>query len=170
MASHPTMGAWIEIPLVIFNHLAIMSHPTMGAWIEMVMHAVLRHVVICRTPRWVRGLKFLWVWYEGNCESVAPHDGCVDWNLVVHSHNARQLGRTPRWVRGLKCTVRWQSLNQYCRTPRWVRGLKYLELLDLHLQLVSHPTMGAWIEIKINEFSIKKRTRSHPTMGAWIEI
>ena len=35
---------------------------------------------------------------------------------------------------------------------------------------MSHPTMGAWIEIikkVINKYGIEK---SHPTMGAWIEI
>ena len=34
---------------------------------------------------------------------------------------------------------------------------------------MSHPTMGAWIEIQEgkNEEEVSK---SHPTMGAWIEI
>ena len=34
MESHPTMGAWIEICLMM-QHLELsLSHPTMGAWIE----------------------------------------------------------------------------------------------------------------------------------------
>ena len=35
---------------------------------------------------------------------------------------------------------------------------------------MSHPTMGAWIEIKIRQQIIKDFYKSHPTMGAWIEI
>ena len=35
--------------------------------------------------------------------------------------------------------------------------------------LLSHPTMGAWIEIKNGE-SVSMSVASHPTMGAWIEI
>ena len=34
---------------------------------------------------------------------------------------------------------------------------------------MSHPTMGAWIEIDIPPV-IACATPSHPTMGAWIEI
>ena len=33
------------------------------------------------------------------------------------------------------------------RTPRWVRGLKFLMRLLIRLVQLSHPTMGAWIEI-----------------------
>ena len=35
--------------------------------------------------------------------------------------------------------------------------------------LLSHPTMGAWIEIATNLSGTASAT-SHPTMGAWIEI
>ena len=35
-----------------------MSHPTMGAWIEISYSLHLRPSSACRTPRWVRGLKF----------------------------------------------------------------------------------------------------------------
>ena len=37
IASHPTMGAWIEIFVdsIIINKRTV-SHPTMGAWIEIV--------------------------------------------------------------------------------------------------------------------------------------
>ena len=56
MASHPTMGAWIEIILHAKNLCDTwQSHPTMGAWIEIV------HV----SP-------------DGIEVFVAPHDGCVD--------------------------------------------------------------------------------------------
>ena len=33
----------------------------------------------------------------------------------------------------------------------------------------SHPTMGAWIEIRM-EVERQTNMKSHPTMGAWIEI
>ena len=33
------------------------------------------------------------------------------------------------------------------RTPRWVRGLKLSALVVDGTSEVSHPTMGAWIEI-----------------------
>ena len=34
----------------------------------------------------------------------------------------------------------------------------------------SHPTMGAWIEIKKEKPFYEFIAQSHPTMGAWIEI
>ena len=33
------------------------------------------------------------------------------------------------------------------RTPRWVRGLKLESFVLIELEAMSHPTMGAWIEI-----------------------
>ena len=57
--------------------------------------------------------------------------------------------RTPRWVRGLKyCFEQWSNVIGECRTPRWVRGLKFLNLRNFFKSTVSHPTMGAWIEIR----------------------
>ena len=35
-----------------------------------------------------------------------------------------------------------------CRTPRWVRGLKLQFSTEMGYGAWSHPTMGAWIEIK----------------------
>ena len=35
---------------------------------------------------------------------------------------------------------------------------------------MSHPTMGAWIEIKLYTPVYTTISWSHPTMGAWIEI
>ena len=35
---------------------------------------------------------------------------------------------------------------------------------------VSHPTMGAWIEITLKNIAYVAGEGSHPTMGAWIEI
>ena len=36
--------------------------------------------------------------------------------------------------------------------------------------MMSHPTMGAWIEILHKSVSVFIAIESHPTMGAWIEI
>ena len=56
--SHPTMGAWIEIGYMgVFKALSL-SHPTMGAWIEIEIRLRPLREADCRTPRWVRGLKF----------------------------------------------------------------------------------------------------------------
>ena len=55
--SHPTMGAWIEISTLLNLYLISLSHPTMGAWIEIWLHPCPVSISLCRTPRWVRGLK-----------------------------------------------------------------------------------------------------------------
>ena len=78
------------------------SHPTMGAWIEIQKGGVKDGNRPRRTPRWVRGLKYnlqtlklggsqshptmgawieIWLHLSDTLPySVAPHDGCVDWN------------------------------------------------------------------------------------------
>ena len=98
--SHPTMGAWIEIPLSLHRYEFLTSHPTMGAWIEIDSPFSSPSKPSCRTPRWVRGLKYpshrlrnknfqshptMGAWIEikciikfSNAAIVAPHDGCVD--------------------------------------------------------------------------------------------
>ena len=55
-----------------------MSHPSRGAWIEIPMHAASWTTYAGRTPRGVRGLKLIGSgtnWEEG---AVAPLAGCVD--------------------------------------------------------------------------------------------
>ena len=39
---------------------------------------------------------------DAEAEAVAPHDGCVDWNLDLVRDKQNTFCRTPRWVRGLK--------------------------------------------------------------------
>ena len=99
--SHPTMGAWIEIfSTWLLIAFFVSSHPTMGAWIEISRPKAISAVMTSRTPRWVRGLKFVFIYFIPHllkshptmgawieiisflmsairC-SVAPHDGCVD--------------------------------------------------------------------------------------------
>ena len=103
-----------------------LSHPTMGAWIEIF------DIFLC----------------PPNLFNVAPHDGCVDWNCVPLWYICIFCGRTPRWVRGLKFCLHFLSVVlPHCRTPRWVRGLKLTVCVIISLWNMSHPTMGAWIEI-----------------------
>ena len=83
-AISPRLGRtprWVRgLKLIIMIELcqAPQSHPTMGAWIEIPYAENLYPIPQGRTPRWVRGLKSL---YETLCcgnGGVAPHDGCVD--------------------------------------------------------------------------------------------
>ena len=124
-----------------------------------------------RTPRWVRASKSNRGRPVFYLNIVAPHDGCVDWNNVEILGINGCIRRTPRWVRGLKSSyycqcmhymavvaphdgcvdwnlpcihIRFSSLS---RTPRWVRGLKSWIPSRSTLQIASHPTMGAWIEM-----------------------
>mgnify|MGYP007058983356 CR=1 FL=1 len=76
----------------------------MGAWIEIFeIEGYMVKFNNSRTPRWVRGLKLPPSKYTSSKFLVAPHDGCVDWNVVEG----------------------------------------YMDML----KFMSHPTMGAWIEI-----------------------
>ena len=50
----------------------------MGAWIEIVSGVSGVLTVECRTPRWVRGLKYYSTLKHIQEQDVAPHDGCVD--------------------------------------------------------------------------------------------
>ena len=192
--SHPTMGAWIEISYLLASFLeSNVSHPTMGAWIEISNWCYIVVWVAGRTPRWVRGLKFAFFAILKFKFSVAPHDGCVDWNYSVLFSAFYAFCRTPRWVRGLKYLIMLFFLVLADRrTPRWVRGLKLMLRHVLPSQIASHPTMGAWIEICRISSSIYIDSVaphdgcvdwncivlfvgtcmhwSHPTMGAWIEI
>ena len=56
-----------------------------------------------------------------------------------------------------------------CRTPRGVRGLKYCVKEIYSCFGRSHPSRGAWIEIKRINVN-PKIYRSHPSRGAWIEM
>ena len=101
----------------------------------------------CRTPRWVRGLKFRqdksvmlnrYVaphdgcvdWNTVTSESVyinyvAPHDGCVDWNTIPLANPPICFASHPTmgaWIEICKDATPYTVL--LCRTPRWVRGLK----------------------------------------------
>ena len=104
------------------------SHPTMGAWIE-IFQRTLSWCVYC----------------------VAPHDGCVDWNRLYPNKKQREYCRTPRWVRGLKSAKLKFVTPTVTVAPHdgcvdWNISKVSCEIADVSM---SHPTMGAWIEIDI---------------------
>ena len=70
------------------------------------------------------------------------------------NRSERHKSRTPRWVRGLKSPLVSKLFETHTRrTPRWVRGLKLDRKQFLLKSILSHPTMGAWIEI-INSYEL----------------
>ena len=72
-----------------------------------------------RTPRGVRGLKF-----------------------VLFLYIAGRPGRTPRGVRGLKSSVGLDVVHHCGRTPRGVRGLKFSLRRRLHPRAAVAPLAG----------------------------
>ena len=58
--SHPTMGAWIEMFVLILIRVPSLSHPTMGAWIEITIDASMTAVLI-------RSLPTMGAWIEIIC-------------------------------------------------------------------------------------------------------
>ena len=59
--------------------------------------------------------------------------------------------------------------NVECRTPHGVRGLKFNLFLRKMWARWSHPSRGAWIEIR-DLCDQELSDPSHPSRGAWIEI
>ena len=57
----------------------------------------------------------------------------------------------------------------YCiipsRTPRWVRGLKLTHCIEYAFSIMSHPTMGAWIEILV---AVLKHSRQYGRTPRWV--
>ena len=165
----------------------------MGAWIEIKYADYKGTFWIGRTPRWVRGLKLFVVHVVVLLSWVAPHDGCVDWNYGYLWVGRVYSRRTPRWVRGLKFSYCLWVVHFILVAPHdgcvdWNFEI-YTKSQD---EIMSHPTMGAWIEIFNTAWpfapSIGRTPRwvrglklylmviglnyplSHPTMGAWIEM
>ena len=56
------------------------------------------------------------------------------------------------------------------RTPHGVRGLKCRGLHGARVEAGSHPSRGAWIEIRTGPRKSTAPNWSHPSRGAWIEI
>ena len=169
------------------------SHPTMGAWIEINHPGCLSLKILGRTPRWVRGLKFSFYKQYRVFWAVAPHDGCVDWNIVAlrilewftPSHptmgawieiaiNAYLLHPSTShptmgaWIEILQLVKAVHK--SYSRTPRWVRGLKYKIYLSWLNKSKVAPHDGCVDWNLVGGVILQYVLASHPTMGAWIEI
>ena len=122
------MGAWIEIHAQISLRTLIIVAPHDGCvdwnflltaycllwalsrtprWVRGLKLLSISFIIVrhSRTPRWVRGLKSFNASYTPLGNLVAPHDGCVDWNVLIFKYSSGWLCRTPRWVRGLKYQV-----------------------------------------------------------------
>ena len=79
--SHPTMGAWIEIwVILVYVNMMFKSHPTMGAWIE-----IFHHIRTCSNNPWSHPTMGAWIEIT-----------------ILFQRMKERKGRTPRWVRGLK--------------------------------------------------------------------
>ena len=78
--SHPSRGAWIEMPYRPTFAIGQRSHPSRGAWIEISERMTMPAENCGRTPRGVRGLKY----------------------ALSNLQTAPLERRTPRGVRGLK--------------------------------------------------------------------
>ena len=121
----------------------------MGAWIEILKVERIDFAVSGRTPRWVRGLKSIycvnncwctkshptmgaWIeicnlWFCLPFTFVAPHDGCVDWN----------------------CTRKNQYFRNIVAPHDGCVDWNFAPNNQAPIYSLSHPTMGAWIEIAI---------------------
>ena len=136
--SHPTMGAWIEIIHIYTSLYPCIVAPHDGCVDWNSLECKLCSITICRTPRWVRGLKLVLIisynarlmshptmgaWIEIKMrvqvqlhKIVAPHDGCVDWNAINIWKKSKELKcRTPRWVRGLKYNRQGREYEAYLK-------------------------------------------------------
>ena len=147
------------------------SHPSRGAWIEILIAALLFANVLCRTPRGVRGLKFCPALSRARGCSRTPrgvrglkspmessrgqiylvsHPSRGAWIEIAHGLCApdHRHSRTPRGVRGLKWNYYDYVDTLRGRTPRGVRGLKSCVVECGPSGRLSHPSRGAWIEIR----------------------
>ena len=70
-------------------------------------------------------------------------------------------GRTPHGVRGLKSLVEGESSKARSRTPHGVRGLKLEDAGSVCERHASHPSRGAWIEIR--ETNLSRGTQASRT-------
>ena len=169
--SHPSRGAWIEMPCTCGYCASSRSHPSRGAWIEIPMVGWPPMPPLRRTPHGVRGLK-----------SCAPA-----------GTSGSTPGRTPHGVRGLKCLVLQEGTR--CGKSHPSRGAWIEIIAETGLDGVglshpsrgawiempqrtpgsvpcfgSHPSRGAWIEISAHQYGRSGHSASHPSRGAWIEI
>ena len=146
------------------------SHPSRGAWIEIPRRTVPPPEGGGRTPRGVRGLKYRRPGQRPGGSRSHPSRGAWIEIMMLLRRKRRSFRRTPRGVRGLKSLHRGAPGHPSSRTPRGVRGLKSGRTLRCPATTTSHPSRGAWIEIGVLMTSTSNTSASHPSRGAWIEI
>ena len=123
-----------------------------------------------RTPRWVRGLKYIGIVFRSClCKSHPTMGAWIEIQQLTLS-DITIGSRTPRWVRGLKYTEKPHTTPNTHSHPTMGAWIEILQKQTKNLTAQSHPTMGAWIEIVFLYLFLCYHTTSHPTMGAWIEI
>ena len=100
-----------------------------------------------RTPRGVRGLKYKSIPEEFTYQESHPARGARIEMCAVLPYLSAGYCRTPRGVRGLKYVDMNHATATRCRTPRGVRGLKCSFSCCSPGPTVSHPARGARIEM-----------------------
>ena len=149
-ASHPTRGAWIEIPGAVVCHdldSRRTPHGVRGLKSD-ARHGW--HHQSGRTPHGVRGLKL-----AGHVAAPGPdtsHPTRGAWIEIVSVQRLRH-GPGPShptrgaWIEISQADGTGQGCNR--RTPHGVRGLKWPSGTVEPVPARSHPTRGAWIEMRM---------------------
>ena len=122
--SHPSRGAWIEIPRTALTPYPTSSHPSRGAWIEINRPGRRCARAPGRTPHGVRGLKCGCVGLQVGQQPSHPSRGA--WIEIIGLDN-RLAWRGSHPSRGAWIEMRKNCPNfdvATCRTPHGVRGLK----------------------------------------------
>ena len=145
-ASLPSLGAWIETRVTVFNRSdtigrslhwerglkhrsqldigqSMLSLPSLGAWIETQINRTYSTETRRRSLHWERGLKH--VMAGSSCPGIC---------------------RSLHWERGLKQYQSDQSYERRRRSLHWERGLKQVQHGLAILDPTSLPSLGAWIE------------------------
>ena len=125
--------------------------------------------ICCRAPLGARGLKYRLDIDYRLVFSRAPLGARGLKYFGIDKWNYGYIGRAPLGARGLKYLKGLAGQILGCRAPLGARGLKYGITIKTFSRYKSRPTRGAWIEIIIVKYTVKK-SRSRPTRGAWIEI
>ena len=82
----------------------------------------------------------------------------------------KTTSRTPHGVRGLKSLLIVHRKPPQQSHPSRGAWIEMKQLLGLSLDPTSHPSRGAWIEICVSARIINMTFKSHPSRGAWIEM
>ena len=165
------MGAWIEICSFFLSVVRMLCRTP--RWVRgLKLNAFSSALFIsCRTPRWVRGLKLIECDHWPRHTYVAPHDGCVDWN------RSDEYDKTILyWIAPHDGCVDWNTYWGIIRIDIQVAPhdgcVDWNKTITASCDILSivapHDGCVDWNRYISN--SCPFRLWSHPTMGAWIEI